>query len=82
MSVAVRLACVGLFTFGTSGCVGGGESLPECPARNVILDAGIDGLPDAGENVPRKTCIQLCGLNTCSCSRVKEDLLICQPACK
>ncbi len=82
MKFTIAFACAGVVSSGIFGCAGEDDSSPQCRARDVILDAGIDGLPDVGEDVSRERCQLLCGLNTYSCARAKETILTCQPACK
>jgi hypothetical protein len=63
----------------SSGC-GGGSSV--CPKTEVVLDAGIDGLPEVGENLAHALCIEVCGENNYSCTRTKEMVVTCTPYCK
>jgi len=63
-----------------TGCGGGGSSA--CPTTEVVLDAGIDGLPDVGENLAHSLCLEVCGQNNYSCTRAKESAVTCVPYCK
>jgi hypothetical protein len=63
----------------SSGCGSGSFA---CPRTEVVLDAGIDGLPDVGENVAHTLCLEVCGENNYSCTRTKELVVTCTPYCK
>jgi hypothetical protein len=52
---------------------------PPC-GRTVVLDAGVDGLPDVGEYCSTEICQALCGNNS-SCRRMKELVLTCDLGC-
>jgi hypothetical protein len=62
------------------GC--GGSSGPgPCPTTTVVLDAGVEGLPDAGECYVGKPCEPFCGWQPVCC-RVEELVLECRGGCK
>jgi hypothetical protein len=62
------------------GCGGGSSS--SCPSTAVSLDAGLDGLPDVGENGSLAFCRQICGQNVYACCRTKDIVVTCTPMCK
>lgn len=64
----------------TTGCAETINS-EQCPVKTIILDAGVDGLPDVGEYGFDRVCEPFCGPNLPVCRRVKELVMTCQPGC-
>ncbi len=54
---------------------------PSCPTTTVILDAGVDGMPDVGEYASYEFCQDVCRPLQSPCRRVKELAFSCEPAC-
>jgi len=54
---------------------------PSCPTTTVILDAGVDGMPDVGEYASWEFCQEVCWPLQSACCRVKELVFRCEPAC-
>jgi hypothetical protein len=74
------IGCFLLLGAAFPGC--GGHTDGPCPVDTVILDAGIDGLPDIGQCVAAKICEDLCKPWHPVCCRSEELVLKCQYGCK
>jgi hypothetical protein len=64
--------------------LGGGctvDSGKSCPTKTVVLDAGIDGMPDVGEYASSGICDEVCRPLQSACRRAKELVFVCEPAC-
>ena len=62
---------------GTLGCGSG-----HCPPRTVTLDAGLDGVPDAGEFGSKEICLAVCRVSSQTCRRETEMVFTCFPSCE
>ena len=77
------LAVVIVLSGGLLGCGGiGGRPPCNAPSTTLILDAGVDGLPDVGEYGSAKTCEPFCKPEYPLCYRVDERVLRCFVGCK
>ena len=51
---------------------------PACPpTTTVVLDAGVDGMPEVGQYASTQMCIEICGPTTSSCCRAKNLVFEC-----
>ena len=71
----------GLALASSGGCSSVSTSPGDCPVTTVILDAGVDGLPDVGEYTTGQLCESLCGPGLMVCRLVDKLVLKCQPGC-
>ena len=80
MRTTIVRGCLMLLMTTGFGC--GGDRDGPCPVHTVILDAGIDGLPDVGECVAEKICEELCKPWHPACCRSEELVLTCWGGCR
>jgi hypothetical protein len=82
MRAKISLLVMVLLSSGWFGCnplSSGGP--PSCPPTTVVLDAGVDGLPDVGEYCAHEICEWLCGGGMSTCRREADLVLSCWPGC-
>ena len=80
MRAMVLLMILLLMSGGLPGCNFTTNS-GTCPKTTIVLDAGIDGMPDVGEYGSSQTCEEICGTTEYVCCRVNELTFTCQQAC-
>jgi hypothetical protein len=54
----------------------------DCTQKDVVLDAGTDALPPAGQYATGAVCERLCGSDFSVCTRQTARELHCQFACE
>jgi hypothetical protein len=81
MHAKILLLVTVLLGGGWFGCNPFSSGPPSCPSTTVVLDAGVDGLPDVGEYCPHEICEWLCGGGMSTCRRVEDLALACWPGC-
>jgi hypothetical protein len=80
VEVKDRIARLALFVAGVVSAAGCGSG--DCPTRTVVLDGGIDGLPETGAYGTKDVCLAICGVPGQRCRREKENLFKCIPTCE
>lgn len=54
----------------------------DCPTRTVVLDGGMEGLPEIGAYGTHQVCLVVCGGHVQGCRREKETVFTCSSICE